>query len=601
VSDATGCTDTDVVTVTVNKTPPSANAGSNVSLDCGTTTGGFTATGGGTYSWTSPNGASSTAGFAVDDTDTPGNYVVTVTGSNGCTDSDVAALVINQTSPVANAGADQTSSCATPTVTLNGSSSTGTGISYAWSGPNITGGGSSSSATADAAGTYTLTVTGSNFCTDTDQVDVLPDLNVPVASAGADQVLDCNNPSVNIDGTGSDSGGNITYSWTTSGGNITGALTTSTTTADLDGSYTITVTNSSNGCSSTDVMNVTQDTVTPVISVTNTSYVVDCNNPTATFDASSSAGAGNVFSWTTGDGNIVSGGNTANPVVDESGTYSLSVTSANGCGNINSSNVVVTVDTISPTMSISVPDTLTCNVLQVLLDASGSQSGVTYSWSTLDGLISSGSTTDSPTVDSIGTYLLTITAPNGCTTTGSTSVVDSEVPFAYIVANTIEGEVDLTVAFSDTSSGMGLTYFWEFGTDNMDNDTVSPAQFTFTNVQEYEVVLSVTDQYGCIATDTIWINALELSAVAVPNIFTPNGDGSNDLFHVTGGGIKKLDARIMNRWGQLIYEWDSPYGGWDGFSSAGVESSAGTYYYFINVDFNDGHSEEFTGSFRLQR
>jgi gliding motility-associated-like protein len=167
------------------------------------------------------------------------------------------------------------------------------------------------------------------------------------------------------------------------------------------------------------------------------------------------------------------------------------------------------------------------------------------------------------------------------------------------VPSITEGEVDLSVVFSDTSSGLGLTYFWEIG--NVDTDTVTPTSYIFTEIGVHQIVLTVTDQYGCIAIDTVFINAGELSAIVVPNIFTPNGDGNNDLFHVSGGGIKKLDARIMNRWGQLIYEWDSPFGGWDGFSSAGVVAAPGTYYYFINVDFNDGRSEEFVGSLMIKR
>jgi gliding motility-associated-like protein len=596
-----GCTDTDVTTVTVNKTAPTANAGANITLDCATTSGNFTATGGGTYSWSSPNGTSAVAGFSVSDTDTPGNYTVTVTAANGCTDTDVATLSIDQTNPVANAGADQTSSCAVPTVTLNGSSSTGAGITYAWTGTNVTGGANTSSATADAAGTYTLVVTGSNSCTDSDQVDVLPDLNVPTANAGTDQILDCNTTSVTLDGSTSDAGATITYAWTTGSGNITGTTATNTTTADLDGTYTITVTNTSNGCSSTDDVAVTQDTITPVSTITNSSYIIDCNNPTATFDASGSSGSGNSFNWTTSNGNIVSGGNTDSPTVDLDGTYSLSVTSANGCGNLNTTNVTVTMDTVSPTIQINIADTLTCNILQVTLDASGSQAGVTYNWTTVDGLISSGTTSSTPTVDSSGTYSLLITSSNGCTSTANTTVADSQVPEAHIVTNTTEGEVDLTVAFSDTSSGMGLTHYWDFGTDNMDFDTVSPTTYTYTDFQEYEVVLTVTDQYGCIATDTIIINALELSAIEVPNIFTPNGDGDNDLFNVKGGGIKNFQGNIMNRWGQIVYDWDSQYGGWDGRSVAGNEAAEGSYFYFITVDFNDGHSQEYTGHLMLKR
>jgi gliding motility-associated-like protein len=63
------------------------------------------------------------------------------------------------------------------------------------------------------------------------------------------------------------------------------------------------------------------------------------------------------------------------------------------------------------------------------------------------------------------------------------------------------------------------------------------------------------------------------NSTTIPNIFTPNGDGVNDLFHVDG----VINARIVNRWGQLINEWNSPLGSWDGFMNAGVVAPPGTF------------------------
>ena len=599
VTGANGCTDTDQATVTVDKTLPNANAGANINLDCATTSGTFTATGGGTYSWNTPAGTSTGSTVSVTDASATGNYTVTVTGANGCVDTDLAVLSIDQTLPVADAGTDQISNCATPTVTLNGTGSSGTGIIYAWTGPNVTGGGSTNTATADTPGIYTLTVTGSNGCTDSDQVTVNPDNNYPVADAGTDQVIDCNTSSVTLDGSGSDAGATITYTWSTTGGNITGGTTSNTTTSDLDGTYTLTVTNSGNGCSSSDAVIVTQDTVTPVVSLNSGTYVIDCNNPTATFDASLSTGAGNSFAWTTSDGNIVSGATTANPVVDIDGNYSLVITAANGCDNLSSATVVVSIDTISPTIAVQVPDTLTCLITSTTLDASTSQAGVTYDWTTLDGNILSGATTATPTVDTLGNYLLTITSSNGCTSSLITTVVNSPEVSTQIIANPILGEIPLDVDFSEISTGNGLTYFWEFGTG--DTDSVATTSYTYNDIDTYQVYLTVIDQYGCVAIDSITIDAVEVSAVIIPNIFTPNGDGTNDIFKVTASSIKNLSAQIVNRWGQIVYEWDTAEGGWDGHSASGVPSTTGTYYYFISVEFLDGKIEEFKGPLMLEK
>lgn len=86
------------------------------------------------------------------------------------------------------------------------------------------------------------------------------------------------------------------------------------------------------------------------------------------------------------------------------------------------------------------------------------------------------------------------------------------------------------------------------------------------------------------------------NSITIPNIFTPNGDGVNDLFHVDG----VINARIVNRWGQLINEWDSPLGSWDVFMNAGVVAPPETYY-IITLDFRDGYSEDLSGSLMLNR
>ena len=403
-----------------------------------------------------------------------------------------------------------------------------------------------------------------------------------------------------MDGSGSDSGANITYLWTTANGNITTGINTNSIGADIDGTYTLQVTNTTNGCSSTDNVLVVQDTVTPIVQLANQTLTIDCNNPTVTIDATSSTGIGNTFSWTTSDGNIVSGNNTATPVVNLDGTYVLAIVSGNGCSNINNVNATVLMDTISPLLSFLTPDTLTCNVLNVIVDGSNSQNGVTYLWSTTDGNIVGNNNDSTITVDMNGTYVLEIVSSNGCSTISSVDVVNSLPPNASILANPIEGEIPLLVDFSSNSVGNGLTYFWELGIDE-DTSVIETPSFTYDVEGSYEVVLTIEDEYGCIDMDTITIVANELSAVTIPNVFTPNGDGSNEIFKVLGGGIKTLSGGVYNRWGQQVYNWNTISGGWDGHTLSGKEAASGTYYYVITILFNKGKEETYKGSFALVR
>jgi len=84
------------------------------------------------------------------------------------------------------------------------------------------------------------------------------------------------------------------------------------------------------------------------------------------------------------------------------------------------------------------------------------------------------------------------------------------------------------------------------------------------------------------------------------NAFTPNADGVNDVFHVKGSNIKELHAKIINRWGQELFEWDDLNAGWDG-RYKGKDVGAGAYFYVVTVTYNDGTIEEKKGALELVR
>ena len=100
----------------------------------------------------------------------------------------------------------------------------------------------------------------------------------------------------------------------------------------------------------------------------------------------------------------------------------------------------------------------------------------------------------------------------------------------------------------------------------------------------YDVILQVTNQYGCIDTAIVQVNVIE--GIFIPNVFSPNGDGKNDQFYVSGGGFTEFKIQIYNRWGTLLFQSDAPQVAWDGRTNAGKEVSAGTYYFTL-----DAHSK----------
>ena len=93
------------------------------------------------------------------------------------------------------------------------------------------------------------------------------------------------------------------------------------------------------------------------------------------------------------------------------------------------------------------------------------------------------------------------------------------------------------------------------------------------------------------------------SKLEVPNVFTPNGDGSNDVFFLHVSNVTDISALIFDRWGNKVFETSSSTGNieWDGKNMSGKESSAGTYFYIIKATGKDGTTYDKKGNISLYR
>ncbi len=134
--------------------------------------------------------------------------------------------------------------------------------------------------------------------------------------------------------------------------------------------------------------------------------------------------------------------------------------------------------------------------------------------------------------------------------------------------------------------------------DARNSYTWTPAHF-FHNNNRYEiwgkielagyVTLTVSDPFGCMAADSILFTPDACCTVLFPKGFTPNGDGRNDLFRPIFNGFHRFhDFRVVNRWGQTVFEGINSRMEWDG-TFGGVPQDMGVYYYFIRYSCADGH------------
>ncbi|HEX7414564.1 MAG TPA: gliding motility-associated C-terminal domain-containing protein, partial [Bacteroidia bacterium] len=137
--------------------------------------------------------------------------------------------------------------------------------------------------------------------------------------------------------------------------------------------------------------------------------------------------------------------------------------------------------------------------------------------------------------------------------------------------------VNSPVQFQDSSVNTS-GWNWNFG--NTYTDTHSNPQSIYTSLGTYPVTLIVHDSLGCL--DTIVKYIVIDGAISVPNIFTPNGDGANDVFLLKDLGLNEYTIEIVDRWGLVVYNGDQNTSAWDGRTPAGLACPAGTYFYLIN-------------------
>jgi gliding motility-associated-like protein len=310
----------------------------------------------------------------------------------------------------------------------------------------------------------------------------------------------------------------------------------------------------------------------------------------------SSTTTGATYSWS-GAG-IVSGATSANPTINAQGTYTLTVNTPTGCTATDT--VSVHVNNIPPTVDAGISQTLPCGNNAISLNGSSSpSSGCSYNWTTVNGHIVSGATTVSPLIDLSGLYNLSVTNnANGCIATDTVSVFTTTSPHASFTANPLTGTPPLTVNFSNTSQNTN-TYLWTFGNGNA-SSIANPSQI-YPNTGNYSVVLVASNNNQCWDTTKITVIVEDNFSLIIPNVFTPNGDGVNDLFIVTATGIKAFDCAIYDRWGLKMKEITDVTTGWEGKSLSGSSASDGIYYYIIKATSNKAEEKNYQGYLLLAK
>jgi len=247
-------------------------------------------------------------------------------------------------------------------------------------------------------------------------------------------------------------------------------------------------------------------------------------------------------------------------VVQQAGLYSVTITNSDGCRIVDSVQVQ---EIPLPDIHTAPADPLICIDSSVQITCPGSYS---YQWDPLTGLSVLNDSTMLASPEHTTQYTITGTDSYGCKNDTSIIVL-VKFPPESALSDSISSCVGFPIILNPGYPSELIHYVWSEG------DTTMTIQVLEAGI--YWVRLS---NIACSITDTITIS--ECPEIWIPNVFTPNNDGSNETFHPKGDALPGYEMLIYNRWGVLLFQTVDFYEGWDG-NFQGQACSDGTYYYII--------------------
>ncbi|HEY9221616.1 MAG TPA: gliding motility-associated C-terminal domain-containing protein, partial [Lutibacter sp.] len=572
------------VTLTINATPAAPISGGDQTVcSDGSTTQTLTATAtGGTVTWyTSATGGSVVASPTQTGVGSVTYYAESSNGTCSSLTRTAVTLTINATPAAPISGGDQTvCSDGSTTQTLT---ATATGGTITWY-TAATGGNVVASPTQTGVGSVTYYAESSNgTCSSLTRTAVTLTINEkPEVTISGNSVLTCANESITLTASATVQGA-ASYLWNT-------GATTATIEVTASGEYSVTVTDGNSGCSTTAAVTVTGDATPPAANISGNG-VLTCATQSITLTASATVQGTASYLWNTG-------ATTATIVVTAAGEYSVAVTdSDNGCSA--TATVTVAQDITPPAVNISGPQELTCNATSIVLNASGSavQGTASYLWNT-------GATTASIEVSQAGDYTVVVTdSDNGCSNALTVTVTEN-----YVAAEITGGSIALCI--EDASSNLTTLLPADFvsggtWTDDMNSGGLTGNMFdpSTVNLGDYEFTYTEPGDCGRIITVSVNVNddcvvlACSTEDMLISKVVTPNDDGFNDNFEITGleGCDFTFGVKIFNRWGKMVYESNNYLNNWKGRHDgsgmqigSNTELPTGTYYYIVTVSGGTG-------------
>ena len=532
-------------------------------------------------SWETPDNINPTTSSII--TDIAGTYTLNAINiETGCISTD-SIEVIDQSNPPSYTFASNTITCNETSVILNLDISSAF-QSVTWTFPDATTS-NEVSPEINANGIYNLHIEVEGSC----DLDTIIEIEIDTIS-----------PSYELDFGIIDCTTNNTFLNLTNANNIESIIITSPTNSVFNnlentviegGIYSIN-TIANNGCTTTSSIEIISLVTPPEVTIVQDTLVT-CDEPIATITAiSNNTNLG--YTWTDDQANTI--GNTNTTTVNSGGTYLLTIADENGCENIY--NVIIEEELDLPNISL-IADNITCSIMTSTIILESETVLTNIIWSDVNGIVPA---EEQLVVDQVGWYYVQGSNLYGCESFDSILVTENiDTPLIDLISSDsilLLPNSTSTISINEISSG-NVDYQW-LPTEGLScSDCLEPTIIEYVH-DSYQ--LTVTNEFGCISTITIFVRAKKLTEVIIPNIFSPSSiDGANDQFTLYGNENVAIinEMYVYDRWGNLVFSNmnfapNDPYLGWDGLYK-GESVVNGVYVYLFRITTTEDEVLTFTG------
>ena len=375
--------------------------------------------------------------------------------------------------------------------------------------------------------------------------------------------------------------GTYSYVWTVPSG-ATNPGNVDTFTATVSGVYSVVITNTATGCSSTSASGTVTIKAIPTVTVSNPTVCGVSSPVTAT------PGIAGTYSyvWTVPSGS--NPGNVASFTATVSGTYSVVITNTTtGCTSTSASGLI----TINAIPTVTVNSSVVCNGSSSTVTATPGTTGTySYSWTVPTGAISPGNVA-SFTSTVAGTYSVIITnTVTSCVSTSASGTITFVPSFDYtLFGECVDNNYTLEILPSGSSFDLNTSNFaWTvnsttttLGTNSTFNATAYFSDPAVTTQMPATFNVNVTTADGCQQSHSIIVDRVYCD---IQKGISPNDDTKNDFFDLRLMNVQQLE--IFNRYGTKVYSKMDYSNEWIGQSNSGSELPDGTYYYVIEFKNN---------------